>query len=160
MGYIKETIMEYNNVLIQDFGTLTFQTAFQRYFTEMGVTVRQWDKLFQEMTEEGGNLAYLRMTADKNVIGFIQFKEIMFSSYFFKTKMGFIREFWIADEFRGRGHGKELLCCAEEYFISQGIYKAILTTDSAENFYLKQGYKKDIDILAKNKDEVFVKNLR
>ncbi|MBO5335718.1 MAG: GNAT family N-acetyltransferase [Lachnospiraceae bacterium] len=152
--------MKYNNVMITDFRMPIFKTAFQLYFAELGVIIRQWDELFEEMTKEGGNVAYLCLNDDNTVIGFIQFKVISFSSYFFETKMGFIREFWVANEYRNLGHGTELLHYAEEYFINQGIYKSILTTDSAENFYLKRGYIKDIDIWAKNKDVVFIKSLR
>ncbi|HBR31548.1 MAG TPA: hypothetical protein DD733_05655 [Clostridiales bacterium] len=40
------------------------------------------------------------------------------------------------------------------------MQKSILTTDTAEKFYEKNGYVKDSTIIAKNKDDVFVKELR
>jgi hypothetical protein len=48
----------------------------------------------------------------------------------------------------------------EEYFSSQDIYKTILTTDTAESFYIRRGYQKEPDISAKNNDTVFIKSLR
>lgn len=152
--------MSFKNLLTSDFTLPEFKTAFKRYFAELQISVTKWDELFAEMNNEGRNFAYLRLDESNRVVGFIQFTEIAFSSWFFETKMGFIREFWIDPAYRSAGHGSELLRCAEEYFADKGIYKIILTTDTAERFYLCRGYQRDPDISAKNKDDVFIKNLR
>ncbi len=112
------------------------------------------------MNEAGENYAYLRLTEENAVVGFIQFTVISFSSWLFETKRDFIREFWVADKYRGCGHGTRLLRCAEEYFVSQGVYKAILTTDTAGSFYIRHGYRRNHDISIQNDDAVFVKSLR
>ena len=91
---------------------------------------------------------------------FIQFKPIKFSSWFFEETCGFIREFWISEAYRNAGHGTELLRLAEDYFKKHGMYTSILTTDTAERFYLKHGYQNAWGCEAKNKDAVFVKHLR
>ena len=148
------------DILINDFNHLDFQNIFKSYFVELGVCVRDWSRLFQAMNDENRNLAYLRYDENGSPIGFIQFTVITFSSGFFEMKAGFIREFWVNSNFRNFGHGSELLRRAEEYFISNGIHKSILTTDTAEKFYLRHGYVKDIDITAKNGYDVFVKVLR
>lgn len=151
--------MEIKNILIDDFNDPDFRAMFKRYFDELNVKVNEWDKLFDLMNREKRNFAYIRYL-DDIPIGFIQFTVITFSGGFFEAKMGFIREFWIDGEYRGKGHGSELLCLAEEYFISNGVYKSILTTDTAERFYIRHGYTKDVDIKAKNNFAVFVKALR
>ena len=148
------------DILICDFNNFDFQNMFKSYFGELGVSVSNWSRLFKAMNDENRNFAFIRYDEIGNPIGFIQFTVITFSSWFFEAKAGFIREFWVNGECRNLGHGSGLLRCAEEYFISNGIYKSILTTDTAEKFYLRHGYVKDVDITAKNEDDVYVKSLR
>lgn len=143
---------------ITDFSEPLFRKAFQAYFDELGITVRDWDGLFREMTEDG-NEAWLRFAEDGGVIGFIQFKPIVLSNWFFEEKAGFIREFWVAEAHRKQGHGSALLEMAEKRFLEQGIRQTILTTDTAPVFYEKHGYRENLCIQAKNKDDVYVKEL-
>ena len=51
----------------------------------------------------------------------MQFKSIELNNCFFIEKFGFIREFWIAKEYRGNGLGKQLLNDAESFFKQNGI---------------------------------------
>ena len=146
-------------VLISDFTDPRFVEAFKLYFKELDVQIRNWGSLFREMNESGENRALLRLAADGQVIGFIQFVPMTMSSWFFEEKWGFIREFWIRQEYRGQGHGTALLLQAEKYFSEQGIGICILTTDTAPDFYTARGYEKDDVITAKNKDDVFVKRI-
>ena len=149
--------------LITDFTDPVFQAAFKQYFAELETNVKDWDGLFQEMNVgDGGekNAAYVRTAADGGVIGFIQFVPIRFTSWFFEETAGFIREFWVAEPFRGRGHGAELLVLTESQFLERGICTAVLTTDTAPHFYERHGYVRAHGCVAKNKDEVFVKRLR
>lgn len=148
------------DLLITDFTNSNFQNAFKMYFDELGVNVEHWDALFAEMNQDNGNIAYIRLSEANQTIGFIQFKPITLSNWFFQSSLGFIREFWIAKEYRGNGNGTDLLRLAETYFRDNGICKTILTTDTAPIFYEKNGYIKDIAISAKNKDDVYVKELR
>lgn len=153
-------INNYTDELIMDFSNPLFQHAFKEYFSEIGINVQDWDDLFQEMNTEGGNFAFVRMAENKDFIGFIMFKPIVFTSWFFEETYGFIREFWVSEKYRGKQHGSDLLEIVEKYLIDQGIYSSILTTDTAENFYLKRGYAKLPGCKAKNEDAVFVKRLK
>lgn len=145
--------------MISDFSVPVFQNAFQQYFTEMGVHVRDWDGLFQEMNGEGDNSAFVRTTENGQTIGFIQFKPIQFTSYFFEETYGFIREFWVASGYRNSGHGTELLHLAEKYFCENEIFTSILTTDTAARFYENRGYVRTPGCRAKNQFDVFIKRL-
>ncbi len=147
------------DVVITDFSSPLFQTAFQQYFAELGISVKDWAGLFREMNEEGDNKAILRTSGDGNVIGFIMFTPIQCSSWFFEETCAFIREFWIAKESRGQGHGASLLQIAEDRFREQGICTSILTTDTADTFYLRHGYEPAPGCKAKNEDPVFMKRL-
>lgn len=147
------------NTFITDFTNPDFMQAFKSYFAEFGVNVRDWDGLFNEMNSDQNNAAYIRYTDDGEVTGFIMFAPMTMSGWFFEEKMGFIREFWVDSNHRKSGHGTALLELAEEYFSRSGIGKAILTTDSASEFYEKRGYKLDKNIIAKNGDDVYVKVL-
>lgn len=148
------------NILINDFRHPDFRAMFKRYFAEMDFKLSDWDGLFSEMDSEKRNLAYIRFSEDGVPVGFIQFTVIPFSSWFFEFDAGFIREFWVDGRFRGQGHGSALLRGSEEYFLGKGVRKAILTTDTAEGFYARRGYAKDVDIRAKSNDAVFTKALR
>ena len=147
------------DILINDIANSYFQEAFKSYFEELGISVRQWDKLFKEMNEDKDNYAYIRLSENNETIGFIQFTTITLSSWFFEENLGFIREFWIAKGYRGAGNGRDLLRLAESFFKDKGIAKSILTTDTAPEFYEKCGYMKDIILTAKNKDDVYIRNL-
>ena len=147
------------DILVDDFSQDLFQNAFKLYFKELGIEVKNWEGLFNELTEEGGNKAYMRMSDDGIIIGFIMFKIERLSNWFFEENVGFIREFWISEQMRNSGHGSQLLRIVEEYLKENGLFKAILTTDTAEHFYEAHGYYKDKAYVAKNEDEVFVKLL-
>ena len=153
----------HSDILISDFTDPTFQAAFQRYFAEMNINVTDWGGLFREMNEgneDEKNAAYVRMTVDGGVIGFILFVPIRFTSWFFEETCGFIREFWVADGVRNRGHGSELIALAERHFLEHGICTSILTTDTAERFYERHGYVRAPGCRAKNNDNVFMKRLK
>jgi len=148
------------DLLISDFTNSCFQKRFKLYFDELGVNVKDWDELFNELNDEKDNRAYVRFTDTDDVIGFILFKPIALSNWFFNLKLGLIREFWVSKKYRGMGNGKSLLHLAETYFKENGLHKSILTTDTAPKFYEKNGYIKDSTIIAKNEDDVFVKELK
>lgn len=148
------------DLLITDFMNCDFQKAFKLYFDELGINVKQWDTLFAEMNSAKETVAYIRLSEADQIIGFIQMSFITLDSWFFTSHLGFIREFWVAKEYRGKGNGRDLLKLAETYFKDNGVFKSILTTDTAPIFYEKNGYTKDIAITAKNQDDVYVKELK
>lgn len=146
-----------NDIFLTDFADLRFQKAFQAYFQELGIQVRNWEGLFTEMNSDShGNAAYVRLDGERTA-GFIQFCPMELSGWFFSQKLGFIREFWIDSEYRGQGHGTALLGLAESWFQNQGLTGAILTTDTAPAFYTRRGYQPDPGFQAKNSDPVFMK---
>lgn len=150
---------KFSDILISDFTDPLFQNAFKTYFSELEINVKDWDCMFREMNEEGDNQAFIRIGADGEIVGFIQFKPTKFTSWFFEETYGFIREFWISEAHRKTGHGAALLKLAENYFREHDMFTSILTTDTAEGFYLKQGYQKAPGCKAKNQDAVFIKHL-
>ena len=127
MIYSRDEGGRYSDNLISDFSDSLFQAVFKQYFSELGLHIRDWDGLFREMNADGGNLAFVMTSDSGNVIGFIQFKLLKFTC-------GFIREFWVADEYRKQAHGSALLALAEEHFLKNGIYTSILTTDTISGF--------------------------
>ena len=147
------------DTLISDFTDPLFQAAFRAYFTELDIMVEDWEGLFREMNDDGGNRAVVRTDKNGQIVGFLQFKPTLFTSWFFEETCGFIREFWVAKVHRNAGHGAALLRLAEDYFKKHGMFTSILTTDTAERFYIKHGYKKAPGCQAKNKDEVYIKHL-
>ena len=176
--------MMYTDTLITDFTDAAFQTAFQNYFSELGVQVTNWAGLFAGMgekqrnytwthrddagrvtsfaawmNEDDGDLAYVRRDEKGDVTGFIQFTTVDMGCWFFTAKCGFIREFWVREELRHQGHGSQLLHMAEDWLKQQGCLCTLLTTDTAPDFYRKHGYVREDGIEARNKDAVFLKRL-
>lgn len=176
--------MHYTDTLITDFTDPAFQTAFRTYFGELGCRVTNWDGLFAGMgethreytwthrdetgrvtsfaawmNEDDGDHAFVRKDETGAVTGFIQFITVDMGCWFFSAKCGFIREFWIREDLRRQGHGTELLHLAEDWLRTQGCLCAILTTDTAPDFYRKHGYAHEKAIEARNKDNVFLKRL-
>ena len=152
--------LNYTDTLISDFSAPLFRNAFRQYFSELGINVTDWNSLFKEMNDEGDNLAFVRTTQDGTGIGFIQFKPITFTSWFFEETCGFIREFWVSENYWNAGHGTALIRLAEGYFYDHGLYTSILTSDTAELFYLRHSYHKRPGCKAKNGDDVFMKRLK
>ncbi|MDE6725953.1 MAG: GNAT family N-acetyltransferase [Ruminiclostridium sp.] len=152
--------MKTKDLLISDFTDSAFQTMFKKYFAEIGVNIKDWEGLFLEMnTNNGGNMAYIRQ-CENEPLGFIQFTFITLEGWFFKERLGFIREFWVAEKFRKQGHGTELLSLAEKYFKDSGIHRIVLTAEENEQqFYLNRGYTICEYISAKNNMAVSVKNI-
>ncbi len=150
----------YTDKLITDFSNPLFQDAFRTYFAKLGISVKDWAGLFQEMNDEDGNAAFLRIAKDGSLIGFIQFQPVVFTSSFFEETCGFIREFYVAQNFQKQGHGMALLYLAENYFKKKGICTSILTTDTAKEFYRRNGYQELRGCRAKNQDEVFAKRIQ
>lgn len=145
--------------LIENFEDRAFQEGFRLYFRELGIDVKDWAGLFREMNGDGrGNKAYLRMDGDRTV-GFLQFCEMECAGWFMTKTLGFVREFWIAPEYRGQGHGSELLGLTEKYFKERGVTTVALTTDTAPGFYSRHGYRHDPGFTAKNGDPVYIKHL-
>lgn len=145
--------------LIEDFEDRKFQESFKLYFQELGIDVRDWAGLFREMGSDGrGNKAWLR-TEGGRTAGFLQFCEMEFTGWFMTKTLGFIREFWIAPEYRGQGHGSELLGLTEGYFKERGVTGVVLTTDTAPGFYERHGYRHDPGFAAKNGGPVYIKHL-
>lgn len=142
---------------ISDFSEPSFQTAFQKYFDELEIKVTDWAGLWEEMNR-GENRAYIALENDE-VIGFLQFTEIQLTNWFFTQRLGFIREFWVDKQLRNSGIGTQLLEITEKHFLENGIYQAILTTDSANEFYGQRGYVKSEAIRAANRQSVYVKVL-
>ena len=147
-----------NFVLIDEFCNDCFQHVFMEYFNELEIEVDNWNGVFDSMNSQGGNFVFLLMNHNE-ALSFIQFRIEHTEHWFITEKFGFIREFWIKPTERKTGLGSVLLNQTEDYFRDQGITKILLTTDTAKEFYLKNGYKKARSYTALNNDPVYSKDL-
>ena len=149
-----------NYTLNNKFKDEKFKIAFKKYFTDIKIQLNEdeWDEVFSKMSAD--NLEYaITLEDNSKIIAFILFQEDSLSNWFFSESFGFIREFWVDENFRGKGIGSELLKRTEEYFKKKGISKIILTSDDAIQFYLKHGYRIDSSYKPKNKLPVLVKDI-
>ena len=108
----------YTEKTIHDYSDQAFQTAYRAYFAEMGMQVSNWEGMFTQMTDEG-EPTIIRMDENGRVIGFIQFCRVEMTCWFFEDRYGFIREFWVAPEYRSQGYGTALLEQAEAWFANR-----------------------------------------
>ena len=153
--------MNYYDTLMTDLTDASLQRAFHLYYGELGVRVTNWQGLFAEISQSPACF-FVRQNQHGEVTGFLLFAVMEAATAgkgFFSTRMGCVEEFWIAPTCRKQGHGKALLRLAEKHFAQLGCAYAILTTDTAPQFYEKQGYTLQKGILAKNKAAVYVKPL-
>lgn len=148
------------NIFITDFSDPMFRTMFKQYFAELEINVKDWEGLFEEMnTHNGGNCAYIRI-CDGKPAGFIQFTTVTLENWFFKERIGFIREFWVSKELRKQGNGSALYLMAEKYFADHGIRRVVLTAEEKEKeFYFKRGYSICENMEAKNEMPVLEKEI-
>ena len=114
----------FSDEAITDFTMPQFRAAFRAYFAELGIKVGDWDALFREMNEEGGNRAFVRMAEDGSAAGFIQFKPVKFTSWFFEETCGFIREFWVAPNTAALGTAPRSFVLRRTHFAGRGSIRA------------------------------------
>lgn len=153
--------MKFHDMLMNDCTDPALQAAFRTYYGELGVRVTNWEGLFAHMGE-GEDRFLVRRNASGEIVGFLMFvtsDAVTAWRGFFSTKLGCVEEFWIAPAHRGQGHGSALLELAEERFAEEDCGYAILTTDTAPNFYHKHGYSLQKGIRAKNNADVYIKPL-
>lgn len=135
-----------------------FRRAFERYFAGLGETVQDWEAVYRQMASSGAQ-ALLLCSPDGETAAFLLYAALPFSSAFFEGHAAFIQEFWIDPSLRGQGIGRHLLHRAEARFAARGLSLVLLTSDTAEEFYLRCGYRRAAGIRAKNDCPVFLRCL-
>ena len=146
-------MLEIKDMFVENFEDELFTTAFKKYFGEISTSSRNWGMLFRQMNAEKGTTRALISLCGNSVVGFIMFCEVELKCLFFVEKIGYIREFWVDSQFRGKGHGHRLLKKAEEYFYERNIKKTVLNaTKGTEAFYIKNGYSKSHSIVSDNRN--------
>lgn len=145
-------------VNIDDLRNHQFQDAFIEYFQEFGYQIPENDVFFETMNNEQDNkvLAY---EADGKLIAFIMFRLERFTNWFFSEEVVFVRELWVKKPYRNTGLASKLLIEVEAFAQRNQRFKLILTTDSADDLYLKNGYILDQSYTAKNNYSVYIKYL-
>lgn len=133
---------------VTDYHDARFTDAFRRYFAELGIEVVRWESLWDEMNHS--TVSTILREGEAGTIGFVQYEVITSKSRFFDERLGFVREIWVEPSLRGAGHGRALLALAEEACREAGVVRMMLTTDTAEPFYLRAGYRHRADVHAKN----------
>ena len=145
-------------LIITDHQNPLFMDAFKLYFKELGINVRNYEALFEEMNSDIGTVTFAYVE-NNQLLAFLMCKADILTNWFFEMKFVFIREFWVNDGYRNQGIGSSLLKEVEAHFKSEGIEYLMLTTDTAPSFYMKHGFIQASSIVAKNQDDVYIKRL-
>ncbi|MEG0923575.1 MAG: GNAT family N-acetyltransferase [Anaerovoracaceae bacterium] len=104
-------------------------------------------EIFREILDhpEYPNRLFLVVESDQ-VIGFVN--TTWFSSVWAHGKVLFIDDFFITEEFRGKGYGKTAIKELESLVKSQGFVRLQLmaedTNPDAGRFYEREGYSKEV----------------
>lgn len=147
-------------IFISNFKNEKFISAFKTALQEFSVDSSKLESYIEEFNAAGNIFAYVLVNEKGESIGMIQFQKTELSNDYIKEEYGFIREFWIAPDYRKQGYGTMLLKEAENYFSKSGIDCAILfSRPEAEVFYQKQGYSKKTNTIAFNGMAVYEKTL-
>ena len=154
----KVFVSDFTEMPLSDFSRPGFRRAFECYFAELEVSVDDWDAVYREMAASGAQ-ALILSSHDGRVAAFLLYAVLPFSSSFFEGNAAFIQEFWVEPSLRGQGLGRRLLHSAEKQFTAQGLSLVLLTSDTAEGFYLRCGYRRATGIRAKNDCPVFMRCL-
>ena len=136
-----------HDVFVEDFESEPFMTAFKTYFGEISGRERNWPMLFRQMNAEREVTRAVLLQDGGTAVGFVLFCPLQLSCPFFTETYGYIRELWVASEYRRRGNGRLLLALAEQDLANretaQGtkIARVLLKADPrATGFFEKQGY--------------------
>ncbi len=147
-------------VYVEDFESEPFMTAFRTYFCEISSSTRNWPMLFRQMNaEKDVTKAIMRLDGD-TVVGFILFCPLQLTCPFFTESYGYIRELWVAPEYRRTGSGGRLMALAEQYFSDRKITCVMLKAEPrAEGFYRKLGYVES-DTASSEGEVIYSKKIR
>ncbi|MBK2403295.1 GNAT family N-acetyltransferase [Erysipelothrix rhusiopathiae] len=145
-------------VCIDDLTDALFKDAFMAYFHEFGYEISNHHEFFEAMNREENNEVLAYEEAGQ-IIAFIMYRYDHLSHWFFTEHVMFVRELWVKPSHRTHGLASKLLMEVESEAQTNQVFKLILTTDSAQHLYLKNGYILDRSYRAKNNHPVYIKSL-
>ncbi|MBP3666907.1 MAG: GNAT family N-acetyltransferase [Clostridia bacterium] len=128
-------------IYVENYESEPFMTAFKTYFGEISGRERNWPLLFRQMNAEREVTRAVLLQDGGTAVGFVLFCPLHLSCPFFTETYGYIRELWVASEYRRQGNGRLLLALAEQDLSNRKIARVLLKADPrATGFYEKQGY--------------------
>ena len=125
---------------------ITDSSAIQILLAQLGypdITLADAERNIANHQKDGYRCLVAEM--DNHVVGFISLH--CFDLLHWKEKIGRISSFCIADGYRSKGIGRELLRAGEEWLAGNGCAKIEVTSNErrtrAHQFYLNLGYVED-----------------
>ena len=98
----------------------------------------------------------------KDLVGFL-FGKVDHSQHkgYIRPGWGYVMEFYVKPEYRGRGYGRKMYARIEALFRADGVSKLYLTADpvTGKPFWIAMGFKESGDISPENGLEFFEKHL-
>ena len=148
-------------IFISDFKNEKFISAFKTALEEFSIDLSKLGTYIEEFNAAGNIFAYVLVSEKGESIGMIQFQKTELSNQYITEEYGFIREFWIAPDYRKQNLGSSLLKEAETYFSKNDIIFIILSSrKEAVEFYVKNGYIEKKNAQSFNGMVVLEKNLQ
>lgn len=155
--------MEFN---IQEYSDLDYDAFKEMLFTcinidyKMQRTMEQVERWQRELIQQAAErIVFLDILKIENTArGFIIYQiDSPKSDWCEKEGYGFIRELYVAEDFRKSGCGRVLVTHAEKQLNQKSVPGIYLTTDEAMDFWTKMGYSDSGEICLKNDCRIFVK---
>ena len=140
-----------------------FKEMFGEYFLNdfnIELTEKELENICREITQKvKENILFLDLLMLNNSAkGFIIYQiDSPSSDWCEKEGYGFIRELFIAADFRKKGYGKDLAVYAENKLWDLSVPYIYLTAYESKNFWIKTGYQDSGEVSAKNDDRIYIK---
>ena len=138
-----------------------FTTTFKDYFSELGITLKEETKLWDEINKDMQmfDIKIFVLLDREQVIGFSMFQLDKEDNHWcLSVGAGDIREIYVKKEFRKKGYGTYMFKLIKNYFADLNIKEIYLTAskNDGEPFWIKQGFQDTGKINTKNKHREFV----
>lgn len=140
-----------------------YKDMFREYFLKdfkIDITQEETENICTEITQQvEAHILFLDLLILNSAAkGFIIYQiDSPKSDWCEKEGWGFIREVYIASDFRGKGYGKSLITHVESRLRQLLVPSIYLTSDESGNFWIKMGYQDSGETSSKNKARIFMK---
>lgn len=134
---------------------LIYQQLFKEYFMEIGIVIneRNYQKIFKLMKAEIdlASMQISMMFANNELVGFSNYqvdKDKRF--WIIKINNGDIREFYVKEEYRNKGYGRQLFNKIKDFFMENSMSYIYLTSEDGIAFWKHLGFRIDDSVMAEN----------
>lgn len=162
---IEKESLVIKNAITKEFDFESFVIMFNSYFLYDFKIELQYSKIEEICSEIVENVKKRIINLDliynnNKSVGFIIYQiDSPKSDWCQKEGLGFIREIYIKQEFRGQGLSRLLVNHAEHFLKDSGVEQIYLTSENTGLFWNNLGYESTQELGYENNDEIYIKTI-